>query len=109
MFVDAIATAGMSFVASMYATTGHDHLHHQNTGCTCYDISSVDAIATVCIAAAATIPTTATRQLQLLSTLYFKTFCDKFASSFLSSYLALLLRQRRINEMGTQQVRTSHL
>jgi hypothetical protein len=41
---------------------------------------------------------------QLLSTLYFRTFCDKFAGSFLPAYLALLLRQRRINEMGTQQV-----
>eukprot|EP00611_Tribonema_gayanum_P022026 TRINITY_DN4353_c0_g1_i2.p1 TRINITY_DN4353_c0_g1~~TRINITY_DN4353_c0_g1_i2.p1 ORF type:complete len:360 (-),score=131.75 TRINITY_DN4353_c0_g1_i2:204-1256(-) len=40
----------------------------------------------------------------LLSTLYFRTFCDKFAGSFLPAYLALLLRQRRINEMGTQQL-----
>lgn len=41
---------------------------------------------------------------ELLSSLYFKIFCDKFAGSFLPSYLALLLRQRRINEMGTQQL-----
>ena len=39
-----------------------------------------------------------------LSALYFRTFCDKFANSFLPAYLGLLLRQRHINEMGTQQL-----
>ncbi|CAM9504315.1 unnamed protein product, partial [Phaeothamnion confervicola] len=39
-----------------------------------------------------------------LSTMYFRNFCDKFATSFLPSYLNLILRQRRINEMGTQQL-----
>ncbi|CAM9358933.1 unnamed protein product, partial [Chrysoparadoxa australica] len=40
----------------------------------------------------------------LLSPTYFRNFCDKFATSFLPSFLSLLLRQRRINEMGTQQL-----
>ncbi|CAM9146270.1 unnamed protein product [Choristocarpus tenellus] len=40
----------------------------------------------------------------LLSTLYFRNFCDKMATSFLPSFLSLILRQRRVNEMGTQQL-----
>eukprot|EP00752_Nemacystus_decipiens_P002803 g2616.t1 len=40
----------------------------------------------------------------LLSTLYFRNFCDKMVTSFLPSFLSLILRQRRVNEMGTQQL-----
>ncbi|CAM9566172.1 unnamed protein product [Discosporangium mesarthrocarpum] len=44
----------------------------------------------------------------LLSTLYFRqvttNFCDKMVMSFLPSFLSLILRQRRVNEMGTQQL-----
>ncbi|CAM9703482.1 unnamed protein product [Laminaria digitata] len=40
----------------------------------------------------------------LLSTVYFRNFCDKMVTSFLPSFLGLILRQRRVNEMGTQQL-----
>ncbi|CAN0348631.1 unnamed protein product [Ectocarpus sp. 6 AP-2014] len=40
----------------------------------------------------------------LLSTMYFRNFCDKMVTSFLPSFLSLILRQRRVNEMGTQQL-----
>lgn len=34
----------------------------------------------------------------------FRNFCDKMVTSFLPSFLSLILRQRRVNEMGTQQL-----
>jgi hypothetical protein len=40
----------------------------------------------------------------LLSAVYFRNFCDKFAQSFLPSYLQMIIRLKRINEMGTQQL-----
>lgn len=33
-----------------------------------------------------------------------RNFCDKMVTSFLPSFLSLILRQRRVNEMGTQQL-----
>lgn len=33
-----------------------------------------------------------------------RNFCDKMVTSFLPSFLGLILRQRRVNEMGTQQL-----
>jgi hypothetical protein len=41
---------------------------------------------------------------KLMSTLYFRAFCDKFANSFLPAFLNLLLKQRRISEAGSQQL-----
>ncbi|TFJ84963.1 hypothetical protein NSK_003991 [Nannochloropsis salina CCMP1776] len=40
----------------------------------------------------------------LLSQIYFRNFCDKFAQSFLPNYMDVLFRLKRINEMGTQQL-----
>ena len=40
----------------------------------------------------------------LLSPLYFRTFCDRFASSFFAKYYELIRTQKRINEMGTHQL-----
>lgn len=40
----------------------------------------------------------------LLSNVYFRNFCDKFAQSFLPAYLSAIVRLKRINEMGTQQL-----
>mmetsp|Transcript_6722 Transcript_6722/g.8843 ORF Transcript_6722/g.8843 Transcript_6722/m.8843 type:complete len:874 (+) Transcript_6722:83-2704(+) len=39
-----------------------------------------------------------------LSSLYFRSFCDKFAASFMNGYLNQILKLRRINEQGTQQL-----
>ena len=40
----------------------------------------------------------------LLSPLYFRNFCDKFASAFFAKYYDLIRTQKRINEMGTHQL-----
>jgi vacuolar protein sorting-associated protein 53 len=40
----------------------------------------------------------------LLPTSYFRTFCDKFAVSFMTAYYDNLLRVKRISEPGTQQL-----
>lgn len=40
----------------------------------------------------------------LLSNIYFRNFCDKFVQSFLPAYLNSIVRLKRINEMGTQQL-----
>ena len=40
----------------------------------------------------------------LLSPLYFRTFCDRFAASFFAKYYELIQTQKRINEMGTHQL-----
>lgn len=40
----------------------------------------------------------------ILSSLYFRNFCDKFASSFCPAFLGLIQKQRRISEEGTQQL-----
>lgn len=36
--------------------------------------------------------------------IFLRNFCDKMVTSFLPSFLSLILRQRRVNEMGTQQL-----
>jgi len=41
---------------------------------------------------------------EVLSSLYFRNFCDKFAAAFCPAFLALLQKQRRISEEGTQQL-----
>lgn len=38
------------------------------------------------------------------SVAFLRNFCDKMVTSFLPSFLSLILRQRRVNEMGTQQL-----
>ena len=40
----------------------------------------------------------------ILSSLYFRNFCDKFAAAFCPAYLQLIQKQRRISEEGTQQL-----
>jgi hypothetical protein len=40
----------------------------------------------------------------LLSSVYFRNFCDKLAQSMLPAYLNNIYRLKRINEMGTQQL-----
>jgi vacuolar protein sorting-associated protein 53 len=40
----------------------------------------------------------------ILSSLYFRNFCDKFAASFCPAFLNLIQKQRRISEEGTQQL-----
>lgn len=40
----------------------------------------------------------------ILSSLYFRNFCDKFAAAFCPTFLALIQKQRRISEEGTQQL-----
>jgi hypothetical protein len=40
----------------------------------------------------------------ILSSLYFRNFCDKFAAAFCPAFLSLIQRQRRISEEGTQQL-----
>ncbi len=40
----------------------------------------------------------------ILSSLYFRNFCDKFAAAFCPSFLGLIQKQRRISEEGTQQL-----
>ena len=40
----------------------------------------------------------------MLSPLYFRNFCDKFASAFFAKYYDLIRTQKRINEMGTHQL-----
>ena len=41
---------------------------------------------------------------QMLPALYFNSFCDKFVTSFLPKFLQAVLKCKRINEMGTQQL-----
>jgi hypothetical protein len=41
----------------------------------------------------------------ILSPLYFRNFCDKFAAGFLTTFYELVVGQKRISEMGTQQLR----
>lgn len=41
---------------------------------------------------------------EILSSLYFRNFCDKFAAAFMPAFLTLVLKQRRISEAGTQQL-----
>lgn len=40
----------------------------------------------------------------LLPTSYFRSFCDKFATSFTATYYDMLVRQKKISEPGTQQL-----
>ena len=40
----------------------------------------------------------------LLPTSYFRSFCDKFAATFISTYQGTLMRLKRISEPGTQQL-----
>lgn len=40
----------------------------------------------------------------ILSSLYFRNFCDKFAAAFIPAFLTLIQKQRRISEEGTQQL-----
>merc|ERR1712157_98824 len=40
----------------------------------------------------------------LLPSSYFKNFCDKFASSFITIYYATIIRLKRISDLGTQQL-----
>jgi len=40
----------------------------------------------------------------LLPTSYFRSFCDKFASQFISTYFDNLVRLKKISEPGTQQL-----
>lgn len=40
----------------------------------------------------------------MLQTSYFRSFCDKFASMFMAEYYGALVRLKRINEPGTQQL-----
>lgn len=40
----------------------------------------------------------------LLPTSYFRSFCDKFAASFISTYFEALVRIKKISEPGTQQL-----
>jgi len=40
----------------------------------------------------------------ILSSLYFRNFCDKFAAAFCPAFLTLIQKQRRISEEGTQQL-----
>jgi vacuolar protein sorting-associated protein 53 len=39
-----------------------------------------------------------------LSETYFRTFCTKFATHFLSKYLDIIVKQKKISEIGTQQL-----
>jgi hypothetical protein len=41
---------------------------------------------------------------ELLSALYFRNFCDKFAAMFLPAFYETVLHVKRINEMGTHQL-----
>ena len=41
---------------------------------------------------------------QMLPALYFNSFYDKFVASFLPKFLQVVLKCKRINEMGTQQL-----
>lgn len=41
---------------------------------------------------------------EALSDTYFRTFCTKFATHFLNKYLEIILKQKRISEIGTQQL-----
>jgi vacuolar protein sorting-associated protein 53 len=39
-----------------------------------------------------------------LSETYFRTFCTKFATHFLNKYLDIIVKQKKISEIGTQQL-----
>ena len=41
---------------------------------------------------------------QILTEVYFKNFCTKLATDILARYLDVILKQRRISEIGTQQL-----
>ena len=41
---------------------------------------------------------------EILTEIYFKNFCTKLATDILLRYLDVIMKQRKINEMGTQQL-----
>ena len=41
---------------------------------------------------------------EILTEIYFKNFCTKLATDILLHYLDVIMKQRKINEIGTQQL-----